>query len=84
MAKSKNKCTEVLDWHGNPIPGLVLRTDVTTGFKTYEDEHGKKYWMNEGERDYEFPFVTVSERNENGVYETVFDSRCNPPPLGKV
>jgi hypothetical protein len=30
------------------------------------------------------PFITVSERNENGIFETTFDSRCNPPLLGKV
>ena len=45
---------------------------------------GGKYWLNEGERDYVLPFITVSERNENGIFETTFDSRCNPPLLGKV
>jgi hypothetical protein len=79
MTKSKTECKEVLDWNGHPIPGLCFRTGVNTGFKTYADEQGKNYWMNEGERDYELPFIKVSRRNENGVYATVFDSRCSLP-----
>jgi hypothetical protein len=79
MAKSN----EVLDWYGNPIPGVYHRTNNDNRFKIYEDEHGKKYWLNEGERDYELPYLVVSKRNGNGASETVYDSRCNPPLLAK-
>lgn len=75
MAKQK-----VLDWHGNPVPGVYRHKVKDTGFRIFKDEHGKEYWLNEGERDYVLPFLTVSERNESGVFETVYDSRCSPPP----
>lgn len=84
MAKAKSDCEEVLDWKGNPIPGLSRRRVKDTGFRTYRDEHGAEYWLNEGERDYELPFLTVSERNESGIFETVYDSRCSPPQPAKV
>lgn len=28
--------------------------------------------------------LTISERNENGTFETKYDSRCNPPQLGRA
>ena len=70
---------QILDWNGNPIPGVYHHKVKNTGLRIYTDEQGKKYWLNEGERDYVLPFLTVSERNESGVFETVFDSRCSPP-----
>lgn len=78
------KNDEALDWRGNPIPGVYRRTVKDTRFRVYADEHGKKYWLNEGERDYMLPFLTVSERNENGTFETVYDSRCSPPQPATV
>jgi len=78
MAKSKTVCEQVLDWNGNPIPGVFRHTGHDTGFRIFKDEHGKAYWLNEGERDYTLPFLTVSERNESGLFETVYDSRCSP------
>lgn len=75
---------QVLDWNGNLIPGVLLRAVRDTRFRVYKDENGKEYWMNEGERDYVLPFLTVSERNESGVFETVYDSRCSPPQLAKA
>lgn len=83
MAKAKSK--EVLDWHGNPIPGVTHKEHAEGKFKIYEDEHGKKYWINEsGERDYELPYLVVSKRSENGTVETIYDSRCDPPAPAKA
>jgi len=86
MAKSKTECEEILDASGKSLfpGGLWRRKSKNNGFRVYMDEHGKKYWLNEGERDYVLPFIMVSERNENGVFETVYDSRCNPPLPEKV
>jgi hypothetical protein len=67
---------EVLDWYGNPIPGIVRCRRKDTGFRVYEDEHGKEYWMNEGKRDYHLPFLKVSDAETGQV---VYDSRCEPP-----
>ena len=75
---------EMLDWNGNPIPGVYRRKSKDNGFRIYEDGHGKKYWINEGERDYVLPFLTVSECNENGLFEIVYDSRCSRPLPEKV
>jgi hypothetical protein len=81
---AKPKCEPLLDWRGKPIAGVWRHRGKKTGFKTYTDEQGKEYWINDGERDYDLPFLKVSERNENGIYETVFDSRYSPPPPAKV
>ena len=75
---------QVLDWNGKSIPGVVRRKVKNTKFRVYKDENGKAYWLNEGKPDYVLPFLTVSERNENGIFETVFDSRCSQPQPAKV
>ena len=77
---------EIMDADGNSLfpGGLWRRTGNDNGFKIYEDEHGKKYWINgSGERDYELPYITVGKRTENGSVEMMYDSRCNPPLLAK-
>ena len=75
---------QLLDWNGNPIPGVIRRTVKDTKFRIYKDENGKEYWMNDGKRDYELPFLTVLERNESEIFETVYDSRCRPPQPAKA
>ena len=83
MAKSEYE--EIVDAEGKPLfhGRLRRRKGADSGFKIYEDDSGKKYWLNDGERDYVLPFVTVSRRKENGRFETVYDSRCVPPLLAK-
>ena len=83
---TKNKLQEVLGADGNPLfpGGLWRRTSKDNGFKVYEDETGRKYWLNDGERDYTLPHVTVGKCTENGTVEIVYDSRCTPPPTGKA
>jgi len=76
---AKSKCEEVSEWKDNPIPGLIRRRVKDTGFRIHKDEQCREYWLNEGERDYDLAFLTVSERNESGVFEIVYDSRCSPP-----
>jgi hypothetical protein len=78
---AQSKEQPLKDWHGNVVPGVVLRSTKNTGFKVRTDENGRPYWMNDGRRDYELPFLKVSERNESGTFETAYDSRCSPPPL---
>ena len=76
---------ELLDWNGNAIPEVCRRISKANGFKTYKDENGNDYWINEsGERDYELPYLVVSKRTESGTFETLYDSRCSPPQAEKV
>jgi len=30
------------------------------------------------------PHMTISERNESGIFETKYDSRCDPPQIGRA
>ena len=86
MVKSKLECEEVLDADGKSLfpGGLWRQTGKISGFKIYRDKRGRKFWINEsGDRDYELPYLTVSKRTENGSVETIYDSRCNPPLVGK-
>lgn len=76
---------QLLDWQGNPIPGVFRHKTKDTGFKIHKDEQGKEYWINEsGERDYELPYLVVSKRTESGTVETIYDSRCDPPQPEKA
>jgi hypothetical protein len=84
MATTKRE--EILGKDGKPLfpGGLWKRTHKDNGFRTFEDENGKTYWLNDGEKDYVLPFVTVSKRNENGVFEKTYDSRCDLPPTDEA
>jgi hypothetical protein len=81
---NKSKQRPLLDWHGKVVSGVIVHTVKNSKFKIRTDENGKDYWLNEGERDYELPFLKVSERKENGAFEIVYDSRCCPPHSAKV
>jgi hypothetical protein len=61
MATRKKNTEEVLDANGKSLfpGGLWRHKSKDNGFRVYEDDHGKKYWLNDGERDYDLPYIIV-------------------------
>ena len=83
MGTKQKPDEEILGADGKSLfkGGLWRRKSTNNGFKVYEDEHGKKYWLNGGERDYVLPYITVGKCKENGTPAICYDSRCSPPLL---
>jgi hypothetical protein len=90
MAKTKSK--EVLDWYGNPIPGVYrVRGKSGLTFRLEEDADGKKYWRaytadgKPGDRlpaeGPDAPYLQVTNTKTGKV---LYDSRCEPPSDAKM
>jgi hypothetical protein len=88
MAKSD----QVLDWYGNPIPGVYrVRRSRGLTFKLEHDTDGKKYWQaytadgKPGDRlpaeGPDAPHLQVTDAKTGRV---LYDSRCEPPPDAKI
>lgn len=68
----------LLDWNRNPVTSVEVIHEKHGRIKT--DGGGKKYFVGaDGKPDYELPFLIVEKRNENGIFEKVYDSRCEKP-----
>lgn len=83
---------QLLDWYGNPIPGMYrVRNKSGLTFKLEENAHGKKCWRaytadgkpgdqlpTEGQ---DAPFLQVTDTETGKV---LYDSRCEPPADAKI
>ena len=78
MATSKR--TEILDWYGNPIPGVYRSKSKD---RIEEDADGKKYWVPpNGDERVPLDLFYLKVEDETGT--VLYDSRCDPPQLAQA
>lgn len=65
------------DWYGNSVPGIRRCKRADDPFVFGTDEDGKRYWLHDGIRDYELPYLKMTDTRTGTV---LYDSRCAPPP----
>src|SRR2546429_403771 len=91
MQITTRKNSEVLDWYGNPIPGIYHdRRKPRLTFKVEKDPDGTKWWRaytangEPGDRlpvdGHDAPYLHVTDESGKAVY----DSRREPPPDAKI
>jgi hypothetical protein len=80
MAKAKRR--ELLDWHGDPIPGVCRGTKSKTE-RIEKDSDGVDYWISPDGTE-RVPLKDFYLKVEDGSGTVLYDSRCDPPQVDSV
>jgi hypothetical protein len=71
------KRSEVLDWHGDPIPGVYRRKKSKTE-RIEKGSDGVDYWVSPDGAE-RVPLTDFYLKVEDGSGTVLYDSRCDPP-----